>query len=60
MRRREFISLLGGTTVWPLAANAQQARGIPTVGVLTAVVESDAESQKRISAFRQSFERLGW
>jgi len=61
VNRREFITLVGGATAaWPLAARAQQVRGKPTVGILTAVVESDAESQKRISAFRQSFERLGW
>jgi putative ABC transport system substrate-binding protein len=61
MRRREFISLFGSAaSFWPLTARAQQTRGIPTVGVLTAVVESDVESQKRIGAFRQSFEELGW
>ncbi|HZC56667.1 MAG TPA: ABC transporter substrate-binding protein [Xanthobacteraceae bacterium] len=61
MRRRDFLAALSGAAAaWPHAARAQQARGIPTVGVLTAVVESDAESQTRITAFRQSFERLGW
>jgi putative ABC transport system substrate-binding protein len=61
MRRRDFIKgIAGSATVLPLAARAQHARSIPTVGVLTAVVESDPESQTRITAFRQSFERLGW
>jgi putative ABC transport system substrate-binding protein len=61
MRRRDFIKVnAGSAAAWPLAARAQQVRGMPTVGVLTATVESDAESQTRITAFRQSFERLGW
>lgn len=61
MRRRDFIKgIASSATVWPLAARGQQARGIRTVGVLTAVVESDPESQARITAFRQGFERLGW
>ena len=59
--RRQFIGTLGGTAlVWPFEARAQRTHGIPTVGVLTAVVESDADSQTRITAFRQSFEDLGW
>ena len=59
MRRRDFIKVIAGSAAaWPLDARALQVRGIPTVGVLTATVESDAESQTRITAFRQSFERL--
>jgi len=61
MRRREFISLIGAVaTAWPLAARAQQTRGIPTIGVLMPIVESDADSQTRIVAFRQAFEEFGW
>jgi len=60
MRRREFITLVGGAAAWPLAARAQQTRGTRTVGVLMAIVESDADSQTRIAAFRQGLEELGW
>src|SRR5262249_18188378 len=58
--RRDFILLLGGTTAWPLAGRAQRARGVPTVGVLMTVAESDVDSQMRIAAFRRGFASLGW
>jgi len=61
MRRREFITLFGGTTVaWPLAAYAQQAERMRRVGVLLADVPNDAQVQSRITAFRQGLEAFGW
>jgi putative tryptophan/tyrosine transport system substrate-binding protein len=61
MKRREFITLLGGAAVWPLAAYAQQPQRIPQkTGVLMGVAESDPEGQARIAAFRQGLADLGW
>jgi putative tryptophan/tyrosine transport system substrate-binding protein len=61
MRRREFISLLGGAAVaWPLAARAQQAERVRRVGVLMPFAESDPQSQARVTAFQQGLQELGW
>jgi len=60
IRRREFITLLGGATVWPLAASAQQGERVRRVGVLTAIGESDPEAQLRMGAFREGLQKLGW
>ena len=60
MRRREFITLLGGATAWPLAAQAQQGGRMRRVGVLQATAENDQETQARTKAFRQGLAALGW
>ena len=58
MKRRTFITLLGGAAAWPLAARAQQqARRI---GVLMSYVESDSEAQQWTRTFRQSLQEFGW
>ena len=59
MRRRQFITLLGGATGWPLAAHAQQGGGT-RIGVLIALTENDSEGQLRAQAFRQGLQQLGW
>src|SRR6266487_4742426 len=61
MRRREFITLLGGAAVsWPLAARAQQTERMRRIGVVVAYAESDPEAQTRVIAFRQALGGLGW
>ena len=60
MRRREFISFLGGATAWPIAARAQQGGQMRRIGVLMAISADDAEAQDRITAFVQGLQQLGW
>jgi ABC-type uncharacterized transport system substrate-binding protein len=60
MRRREFITLLGGSAVWPFAARAQQPERVRRVGVLMYLVADDAEGQARLAAFAQALGQLGW
>jgi putative tryptophan/tyrosine transport system substrate-binding protein len=58
MRRRDFITLLGGAAVsWPFAARAQQPRRI---GVLTPFNERDTEGRSRVSAFEEALREAGW
>ena len=59
MKRREFITLLGGAAAWPLAARAQQVSHMPRVGVLLAEAD-DQGMQARLEGLRQGLERLGW
>ena len=60
MKRREFITLLGGMAAWPLAARAQQAERIRRVGVLTGSAPDDADAQTRLAALRQGLQKFGW
>jgi putative tryptophan/tyrosine transport system substrate-binding protein len=59
MRRREFITLLGGATAaWPLAARAQQ--GVRRIGIMMNLAADDPEGQARIAAFLQGMQETGW
>ena len=61
MRRREFITLLGGAAAaWPLAARAQQPERVRRIGVLMSTAADDPEGQARIAAFHQGLQQLGW
>src|SRR5215467_6026450 len=60
LRRREFISGLGGAVIWPLTATAQQGERVRRIGVLWNLAEDDPESQARLTAFRQGLKELGW
>jgi putative tryptophan/tyrosine transport system substrate-binding protein len=60
VRRREFITLLGGAAMWPLEARAQQPDIVRRIGVLTADAEDDPGVKARLAAFQQGLGRLGW
>jgi putative ABC transport system substrate-binding protein len=58
MRRRDFITLLGGAAAWPLAARAQQPTKLPTIGFLGP--NTPALDSRRVGAFVQRLRELGW
>jgi putative ABC transport system substrate-binding protein len=61
MRRREFITLLGGAAAaWPLAARAQQPERVLRIGVLSIRAESDVDWRANIKVFQHRLQELGW
>jgi putative ABC transport system substrate-binding protein len=60
IKRREFITLLGGAAAWPVAARAQQGDRVRRIGVLLSGDENDPVYKARLSAFTQALADLGW
>src|SRR5258708_29987479 len=60
MRRRGFVTLLGGAAAWPLVARAQQPERMRRIGVLIDLAENDPEGEARVAAFLQGLAQLGW
>jgi putative tryptophan/tyrosine transport system substrate-binding protein len=60
MRRRDFITVIGGAaSAWPLVARAQHVKP-PRIGMLMGLSPSDKESQLRIKAFKSAWPEVGW
>ena len=60
VRRREFITLLGGAAAWPFVARAQQPERMRHIGILLATTADDVEFQAWVGAFLQALALLGW
>ena len=60
MRRREFVSFLGGAAAWPIASKAQPTERTRVVGVLEILGTDDPETKIRSAVFAQTLQQLGW
>src|SRR5262245_20764402 len=60
LKRRKFITLIGGAAAWPLAVRAQQPDRIRHIGVLMNRAADNPEGQDRLAAFDHGLQELGW
>ena len=60
MKRRQFITLLGGAVAMPFSARAQQPERMRRIGVLQPAAADDLVFQARLAAFHQGLALLGW
>jgi ABC-type uncharacterized transport system substrate-binding protein len=60
MRRRAFITLVGGAAAWPHVVDAQQAEPARRIGVLLPIAKDDPDYQPWIAAFLKALQELGW
>ena len=60
MRRRQFITLLGGAAAWPAVTRAQQSERMRRIAVPMNRATNNSEGQARLAAFRQALQELGW
>jgi putative ABC transport system substrate-binding protein len=60
VKRRDFITLVGGAAAWPLAARAQQPERMRRIGVLSILTANDPGGRAYLAAFQQELQQLGW
>jgi putative ABC transport system substrate-binding protein len=60
MRRREFLTVISGATVWPLVAHAQQPDAMRRIGVMISVPEDDQSGRAQADALKDGLRELGW
>jgi putative ABC transport system substrate-binding protein len=60
MKRREFVTLIGGAAAWPIAARAQRSSAMRRITVVGALAPDDVEVVARSAAFEQALAALGW
>jgi putative ABC transport system substrate-binding protein len=60
LRRRQFLTLLGGVAAWPLAGRAQQTERVRRIGALMGFGANDAEGTVWLSSFTRALTELGW